>query len=252
MHILIANDDGIFAPGIRALSKAAARAGHRVSVFAPDSQRSAASHSISIDRRLRATRVDYDGLDAWSVNGTPADCVRLGLYLLGKDRPDCVLTGVNNGPNRGAAILYSGTVGSAMEGSLCGVPAVAVSLCGHLNKDFEIAAELGVRCAEWAMEHPLPRGEVYNLNVPYGERILGVRAAAVSREYIFEPAYDESPEGYQMIDGADVLPETNPDSDLLLTRAGYAALSIIRWNMLADTPMPALDGLEAKFRAYAR
>lgn len=105
MHILIANDDGIFAPGIRALTAEAVRAGHRVSVFAPDSQRSAASHAITVSRPLHAAPVEYGGVSAWSVDGTPADCVRLGLYLLRDDAPDCVLTGINNGANRGAAIL---------------------------------------------------------------------------------------------------------------------------------------------------
>lgn len=247
MHILIANDDGIFAPGIRALAAAVTAAGHRATVFAPDAQRSAVSHAITLARPLHAAPVEYGGIPARAVDGTPADCVRLGLYLLRDDRPDCVLTGVNNGANRGAAIVYSGTVGAAMEGSLCGVPAVAVSLCSHLDRDYELAARLGVKTAEWAAAHPLPRGEIYNLNVPYAPQVLGVRAATVSNEYIFTSRYAEGADGYRMIEGEDVLPETDPDSDLLVTRAGYAALSIISWNMLANTPMPALDELEAEF-----
>lgn len=247
MHLLIANDDGIFAPGIRALSTEAVRAGHRVTVFAPETQRSAASHALTIARALRAEPVEYGGIRAYSVNGTPADCVRLGLFLLGEDRPDCVLTGINNGPNRGAAILYSGTVASAMEGSLCGVPGVAVSLCTLLDRDFEVAARLGVKTAEWAVAHPLPRGEIYNLNVPYGVPVLGIRAASVSNEYIFSPMYEENAEGYWMARGADIVPETEPDSDLLLTEAGYASLSVIGWNLMSDTPVPDLRELEAKF-----
>ena len=247
MHILIANDDGIFAPGIRALSKAAEAAGHRVTVFAPKEQRSAASHAITLNRALHARSVEYGGTRAFSVDGTPADCARLGLYLLRDDPPDCVLTGVNNGANRGAAIVYSGTVGAAMEGSLCGVPGVAVSLCSHLDRDYECAARLGVMTAEWAVAHPLPRGEIYSLNVPYGPEIRGLRAATVSNEYIFSPVYAAEDGGYRMIQGRDLVPETDENSDLLVTEAGYAALSIIRWNMLADTPMPDLNALEAEF-----
>ena len=182
MHVLIANDDGIFAPGIRALAKAAAAAGHRVTVFAPDEQRSAAGHSFSITKPLHAKPVDYDGIRAFSVDGTPADCARLGLYLLKDDPVDFVLAGINKGANRGAAILYSGTVGAAMEASLCGVPGLAVSLCSHLDRDYEEAAALGVRAMEWAVHHPLPRGEIYNLNVPFGVKIRGVRSASISNE----------------------------------------------------------------------
>ena len=247
MHILIAIDDGIFAPGIRALSKAAEASGHRVTVFAPEEQRSAASHAITLNRALHARRVDYGEMRAFSVDGTPADCVRLGLYLLRDDPPDCVLTGVNNGANRGAAILYSGTVGAAMEGSLCGVPGVAVSLCSHLDRGYAPAARLGVKTAEWAVEHPLPRGEIYSLNVPYGDQIKGLRAATVSNEYIFTPMYASEDGGYRMIQGRDLVPETDEHSDLRVTEAGYAALSILRWNLLADTPLPDLKDLEAEF-----
>lgn len=245
MHVLIANDDGIFAPGIRALSKACAAAGHRVTVFAPDAQRSAAGHGFSIERALHAVPVEYDGLRAYSVDGTPADCVRLGLYLMREDPVDFVLTGINNGANRGAAILYSGTVAAAMEGSLCGVPALAVSLCSHLDRDYEAAAELGVRAMAWAARRPLPRGEIYNLNVPYGAPIRGVRAATVSNEYIFAPIYvPDGAGGYLFRNGPDVLPETDENSDLLLTNAGYASMSVLTWNLMAGTPVPDLRELE--------
>lgn len=248
MHILIANDDGIFAPGIRALAKAAKAAGHRVTVFAPDSQRSAASHAFTLKKPLCAMPVEYeDGITAYAVDGTPADCVRLGLYLTREDGVDCVLSGINNGSNRGAAILYSGTVGAALEGSLCGVPALAVSLCGYLDRGFEPAAQLGVRTLEWAMKHPLPRGEVYNLNVPYGVEVKGVKSATVSYEFITEALYDELPDGsYVTRDADEGLPETDENSDLNVTNDGYASLSIITWNMLSNTPMPSLKDLNGE------
>ena len=244
MHVLIANDDGIFAPGIRALAKAAAAAGHRVTVFAPDEQRSAAGHSFSITKPLHAKPVDYDGIRAFSVDGTPADCARLGLYLLKDDPVDFVLAGINNGANRGAAILYSGTVGAAMEASLCGVPGLAVSLCSHLDRDYEEAAALGVRAMEWAVHHPLPRGEIYNLNVPFGVKIRGVRSASISNEYIFPPDYlPDGAGGYVLAEEQDALPETDPNSDLNLTNAGYASMQVLTWKLLSDTPMPDLSDL---------
>lgn len=244
MHFLIANDDGISAPGIRALALAAREAGHRATIFAPDGPRSAMSHALTLTRPLNMKKVDFDGMEAYSVDGTPADCVRLGLYALREDKPDCVLSGVNNGANRGAAIAYSGTVGAAREGSLCGTTSVAVSLCSLLSRDFEIAARWGIRTAEWAVKNPLPRGEIYNLNVPYGMEPIGLRSASVSNEFIQRPLYVQSEKGYQLIDDTDVLPETDENSDLNLTNAGFASLSIITWNFLSATPMPALKQLE--------
>lgn len=248
MHILIANDDGIFAPGIRALANAAVQAGHRVTIFAPDSQRSAASHGLAIGKPLRVQPVEYDGgIPAYAVDGTPADCVRLGLYLTREDPVDCVLSGVNNGANRGAAILYSGTVAAAMEASLCGTPGVAVSLCSFRNEGFDEAARLGVKTAEWAMEHPLPRGEIYNLNVPRRDEVLGIRSATVSNEFIVPAMYTLQEDGSYVLcdDDVPMIPSA-ADSDFNLTRAGYASLSILTWNMLAATPMPELNELNAR------
>ena len=249
MHILISNDDGIFAPGILALARAARQAGHRVTIFAPDSQRSAASHGLSIAKPLRARKVEYENdIPAWAVDGTPADCVRLGLYLTREDPADCVLSGVNNGANRGAAILYSGTVAAAMEASLCAVPAVAVSLCSFQAEGFEQAAYLGVKTAEWAMEHPLPRGEIYNLNVPRREPVLGVRSATVSPEFIGPACYVPQEDGSYLLNDRDapMLP-SGADSDYNLTHAGYASLSILSWNLLANTPMPDLRALNEEY-----
>lgn len=244
MHILISNDDGIFADGIRALVKEAIRAGHRVTVFAPDSQRSAASHSLSIARPLCAQSVEYeDGVQAYSVNGTPADCVRLGLFLTQDDPVDFVLSGINNGSNRGAAIVYSGTVGAAMEAALCEVPAVAVSLCGHDCSDYTEAARLGVKTMEWAVNHPLPRGEVYNLNVPGNVYGCSIRSATVSNDYMAAPMYEQTAQGYVLVDRGMPIPESSADSDLMITKAGDASLSIISWNMLSSTSMPDLVDL---------
>lgn len=251
MHILISNDDGIFADGIRALVKEALKAGHRVTVFAPDSQRSAASHSLSIARPLRALPVDYEeGAKAYSVNGTPADCVRLGLFLTKDDPVDFVLSGINNGSNRGAAIIYSGTVGAAMEASLCETPAVAVSLCGHDCTDYAEAARLGVKTMEWAVNHPLPRGEIYNLNVPGNVQGCCIRSATVSNDYMAAPMYEQTAEGYVLVDRGMPIPESSADSDLMITKAGDASLSVISWNMLANTPMPNLEDLNREVAAH--
>ena len=242
MHIMLTNDDGIFAPGLQELSKVAVAAGHRVTIFAPDSQRSAASHSITLSRPLRPERVPYGGVAAWAVNGTPADCAKLGLYLMRRDLPDIVISGINKGPNRGAATLYSGTVAAALEASISGVPGLAVSLCAFRDEGYEHAAKLGIRTAEWAMRNPLSSGEIYNLNVPYGAKPLGVRAALLSKEFFFEPAYDETDDGYVIADLPNKLPE-EADTDTVLTKAGYASLSILSWNLQAATARPDIGEL---------
>lgn len=243
MHILLTNDDGIFAPGLRALAKAIVAAGHRATVFAPDSQRSAVGHAITIYDPIRVERVEFCGMEAYAVNAMPADCARLGLYILRNDPPDCVLSGVNRGANRGAAILSSGTVAAAMEASLCGVPGIAVSRSGKMEDGFGPAAELGARLAAWAVKHPLPRGEIYSLNVPHGAEPLGVRAATHCYDYIFEPTYQREDGGWRMVVGPNILPETEANSELSLNRAGYASLSILSWNIHADTPLADIDEL---------
>lgn len=240
MHILIVNDDGIHAPGIRALVSAACAAGHRVTVYAPDSQRSAASHAITLEQPLRAVECNVFGPDvrAFAVNGTPADCAKFGIFLEKENTDfDFVLSGINNGPNRGAATLYSGTVGAAMEASLCGYPAMAVSLCAHEDKNFEISAGLAVRVMEWAAGKPrLKTGEIYNLNVPYTDTMPEVRAAAVSSEYIFNPVYTKQADGsYVFVRGKDLLPYEE-NGDTTLTKSGYASLSILTWNLQGAMP----------------
>ena len=244
MHILISNDDGIFAPGLLCLAKAIKAAGHRVTVFAPDGQRSAISHAISLIKPLNMQKVDYaDGIDAYAVDGSPADCVRLGVYYLRNDRPDIVLSGINNGSNRGCAILYSGTIGAAMEGAMNNITSMAVSLCSFANDKYEAAAELAASSLEWLKNNPLPRGEIYNLNVPYDVEIKGVKAASVSYEFMYYSEFTQNEDGsYQLVLDSDSPPETDENSDFLVTEAGYASMSVITWNMLSATPMPSLKG----------
>lgn len=239
MHVLIVNDDGINAAGIRALTDYALRRGHEVTVYAPDTQRSAASHCITLNAPLRVTPLDaYVGnARAFAVNGSPADCASLGIFREHKKHPiDFVLSGVNNGHNRGAATLYSGTVGAAMEASLGGIGALAVSLCSHEDRDYDIAAELGVRVMEWAARHPLPRGCIYNLNVPFVDYMPEVKPATVSTEYIFEPSFAENADGtYAFKRGVDLYTPA-PDSDTAIIEAGFASLSVLTWNLFHSVP----------------
>lgn len=173
MKILISNDDGIFAPGIAALVKAFSDAGHEVFVCAPDSQRSAASHSLSIHKPITVKEREFPGAaKAYAIGGTPADCVKLGLMVLCPEA-EAVVSGVNKGYNVGTDILYSGTVAAAMEGAICGRPALAISQMER-REDFSRAAELAVQMFGKLMENPLAPLSVLNVNYPQCDTIKGL------------------------------------------------------------------------------
>lgn len=242
MHILISNDDGIFAPGIQALAKAAASAGHRVTVYAPDGQRSASAHSVTLHDAIRVRRVDMDCAEAYSVSGTPADSARIGLYCLRDHRPDFMLSGINCGPNRGDAITYSGTIGAALEGTMAGVPSMAVSLCSFQDCGYDPAARLAVRMMEWAVKNPLPRGELYNLNIPEGDIIRGVRRTVVPNSFQIQPAYIDDGDGnYFFAQGKEELMMMDESEETRLIREGYATLSILTWNLDTRKPIAGIE-----------
>ena len=250
MHFLITNDDGIRAEGLRQLVRAALAKGHRVTVCAPDRERSAVSHALSISGALHVREVDVEGARGYETDGTPADCARLGVYLLRNDAPDLVISGINRGPNLGGACIYSGTVNAAMEASMSGTPALAASLCAYNTHEYAAAAKLAVRVAEWMLAHPLPRGALYNLNVPAlpYEEIRGVRAAKLASTYLDSPCYVETDtaEGrlYSYIHGVDSVAVNDPETDVMLTRAGYASLTQLTWDMRLNAPDPDPSDIE--------
>jgi 5'-nucleotidase len=162
--ILVTNDDGIHSPGLTALVRALAEMA-RVIVVAPDRERSAASHSLTLNSPLRAAEIRPD---TFIVDGTPTDCVNLGIHGLLESRPDLVVSGINRGANLGEDITYSGTVSAAMEALLMGVPAFAISQAGPavLQEDFISAARFAVKLAGMVTTHGLPVDTFLNVNVP--------------------------------------------------------------------------------------
>jgi len=169
LRILISNDDGVFAEGIRTLANESAQRGHKVTVVCPDQERSATGHGLTLHSPIRAERADElfsDGVTAWGCNGTPADCVKLALFELLKEKPDLVLSGINHGPNLGTDIFCSGTVAAALEGTLEGLPALAVSIASFQWKDFKFAGELALDIAEESLEKGWPPKLLLNLNIP--------------------------------------------------------------------------------------
>jgi len=168
MRVLITNDDGISSPGLVALVRAFQRSAETY-VVAPEHERSATGHAITLHKPLRAHPAAIPGspVRAWATNGTPADCVALGvLDLLEGRRPDVVLSGINVGPNIGRDLTYSGTVSGAMEGAIFGVPSIAVSIGAFRDPIFVVAAEFAVHLARTMLERGLPDDTLLNVNVP--------------------------------------------------------------------------------------
>jgi 5'-nucleotidase len=169
MHILISNDDGIFALGIRTLANTLADAGHRITVVCPDRERSATGHGLTLHKPIRVEQIDsvfHPAVQAWACSGTPSDCVKLALGTLLETPPDMVCSGINHGSNLGTDILYSGTVSAAMEGVMEGLPSIAFSLASFSSQDFQPAANFARTLLHQLETHPLPRLMLLNVNVP--------------------------------------------------------------------------------------
>jgi 5'-nucleotidase len=160
--ILVSNDDGIGAPGLKALAEALEPLG-RIVVVAPDRERSAVGHSLTLHRPLR---LDELRPDWYAVDGTPTDCVHLGVHGVLDRMPDLLVAGINHGPNLGDDLTYSGTVGVALEGTLFGIPSIAVSLVARSGFHFGPAGEVARLLAEKVAEEGLPEGTLLNVNVP--------------------------------------------------------------------------------------
>jgi len=166
LHILLTNDDGIHAPGLWAMFHAL-ESMHQLAVVAPERERSAVGHSITLHKPLRAFQVTVNGGDqGWAVTGTPVDCVKLSMLELLDDKPDLVVSGINAGANTGINLNYSGTVAAAREAAVYGVPALAVSIQGADAPDYDAAARFIARLIPRVMTAGLPRGVFLNVNLP--------------------------------------------------------------------------------------
>lgn len=193
-RILISNDDGCQAPGLRALARALGEF-YALDVVAPDRNRSGASHSLTLSRPLRAHRHD-DGV--WCVDGTPSDCVHLALTGLLAEKPQLVVSGINDGANLGDDVLYSGTVAAAMEGRHLGRPAIALSNVSRNPQHFETAARVAVLLVQRLLDAPLPGDTILNVNVPDlpWSELRGIVTTRLGRRHLAEQTVrDHDPRG---------------------------------------------------------
>jgi 5'-nucleotidase len=223
-NILVTNDDGIAAPGLRALV-AALEGLAEVFVVAPDRERSAAAQSLTL---LEPVFYSSVAEREWAVEGTPADAVIVALNKLLPARPDLMLSGINHGGNLGENVYYSGTVAAAMEGCINGIPACAISLTGkRKDPDFSGAAKFARALAELALKEPLPKGVMLNANVPAkwnGEVRLTRQSPKITRNVLKEGT-DPRGRPYVWLSEQQHIEESEPDTDYAAIFAGCISLT---------------------------
>ncbi|AEG60463.1 5'/3'-nucleotidase SurE [Desulforamulus ruminis] len=231
MRVLISNDDGIYADGIAALRKAMEMVADEVYVVAPDRERSACGHGITVTRPIRAKvhRFKSGQAKGWVVDGTPADCVKLGLESLLEAPPDLVVSGINLGPNLGTDVLYSGTVSAAFEGVINHVPAIAVSLAAWENLDYTVAAEFMKEFVPKVMANPLEPGILLNINVPLNYDGKGIQVTRLARRRyinVFDKRVDPRGKIYFWMAGEPHnLDEDDLETDAAAVNNGYVSIT---------------------------
>lgn len=235
MFIVLTNDDGIFAKGLRAIYKALVSAGHRVQVIAPLSEQSAVGHSITVLNPLRLKEINELEFCGWAVSGTPADCIKLGLVQLLREKPDLVLSGMNAGANVGPDVLYSGTVAAATEAAASGFRALAVSHCSVKHVDVDAYAAFAVKVMAQIPWQSLPGRRVINLNLPscaYAD-FKGL-ALCPQTDVLWRDWYHEhtDPRGrkYWWLDGEIPLDQVRPGTDKYQLEAGWATLTPLKFD----------------------
>jgi len=229
MRILVTNDDGIHSPGLTILAKALGQIGE-VWVVAPDRERTAVAHAVTLHKPLRVHRL---APRVFTVNGTPVDCVNLALLKIMPKPPAMVVSGINKGVNLGDDVMYSGTVSAAMEGTILGVPSIAVSQEGWEEFQFTVGARYAVRVAQLVLSHGLPQETLLNVNVPNRplRSIKGVRITCLSRRRFDDPIIEKrDPHGrtYYWIAGKRVSWSRNKGADHEALKKGCVSITPIR------------------------
>ncbi|MEJ2060150.1 MAG: 5'/3'-nucleotidase SurE [Gammaproteobacteria bacterium] len=248
MHILVSNDDGYQAPGLRCLAESL-KAVAEVTVVAPDRDRSGASNSLTLDQPLRAKLHD-DGFI--SVNGTPTDCVHLAITGLLETEPDMVISGINSGANLGDDVIYSGTVAAAMEGRFLGLPAIAVSQLGPDPQYFETAARAVLEVLERMRSRPLPANTILNINVPDRpwDAVSGIQATRLGHRHKSEPVVGgRDPRGRPIYWVGTAGPEQDAGegTDFGAINAGFISITPLQVDLtLHDRVAPLADWLSGE------
>jgi 5'-nucleotidase len=244
-RILVTNDDGVFSEGIERLASALEPVGE-VFTVAPDQERSAAGHSLTLHSPLRAKRV---GENRWSVDGTPTDAVNWGvLHLLKGRRPSLLFSGINLGLNLGDDVTYSGTVSAAFEGTLIGVPSVAISQEIETGFTFDAAASFAERLARELLVRGLPPGTLVNVNVPAGEPV-GVRVARLGKRRYGETVIEKAdPRGrpYYWIGSTVPVGELEEGTDISAVAEKHISMTPLHLDLTDYRSIERLEGIATK------
>lgn len=246
MRILISNDDGIYSGGIRALTEGLVQ-NNEVYVVAPDRERSATGHSLTLHRPLRLDEVShFRGVKgAYETDGTPSDCIKIAIGAILKEPPDIVLSGINHGPNMGTDVLYSGTVSAAMEGAIFNIPSIAISIAERKPQDFTAAVAFICKLIKLIKEIKFPDRTLLNINIPALplSEIAGVEVTKLGvRPYndYFEKRVDPRGKTYYWLAGEAIEENELPGTDVYAVRNNQISITPVTIHMTNEKMLPEL------------
>lgn len=240
MNVLLTNDDGIYSKGLISLAKMISKIA-KIYIVAPDRERSAISHAITMHKPLRAKKVTIPEMpkhsieQCWKVNGTPSDCVKLAIEALLKNKPDLVLSGINKGANLGTDIMYSGTVSAAIEAAIAGIPAIALSINSYNILNYDYPIKFVKKLCKKMRENYLP-DIILNINIPYlaKHKIKGVYITYLGqRKYknVFVKRKDPRGKVYYWLAGDVVETTEDVGSDIWAVRNGYISITPLHFDL---------------------
>lgn len=252
--ILVTNDDGITAPGIRNLVESVADLGDVV-VVAPDSHQSGMGHAITISNILRIAPHDFGmaGVEAHKTSGTPVDCVKLAIYKILKRKPDVLLSGINHGSNASINVIYSGTMSAAVEGALEGIPSVGFSLCDFAeDADFRASRDVVRTVTKQVLAHGTPKGTCLNVNIPKlaPEDVKGLRVCRQAAGHwadSFEERQAPGGRTYYWMTGNFTDIDKGEDTDEWALRNGYVSVVPVHYDLTAHHAIAELNQWDLRF-----
>ncbi len=236
--LLITNDDGIHAPGLKHLWQSVHEWAD-TAIVAPSSEKSGSGLSITWTRPLMVKSIPWEGASAWSVSGTPADCVKMAIHMIIKRKPDLIISGINRGSNSGRTVLYSGTVGGVIEGALKGIPGIAFSFSDVEPPSLEATKSYISPLIQYVLKHPMPAATFLNVTFPVNceQGVKGFKLARQGKGYwVEDPEQRIHPEGtpYYWLGGRWGGCEEDPESDVAYAEQGYVTAAPIHVGDLTD------------------
>ncbi len=253
MRILLTNDDGINAAGLYELYLRLKRK-FEVAVCAPEAEQSAIGHAITLSKPLRVKKISKNnGFFGYAIDGTPADCVKIAVRCILKNKPDLIISGINHGPNLGSDIMYSGTVSAATEGTILGIPSMAFSLTAYENQNFSVAADFACTMANLIKKTMLPDGVLLNINVPAisKSRIKGVMFTKQGRSlYKEEFVKRVDPRGrvYYWLTGKARWLKKPADSDIRAIERNFISITPLHLDLTDYNFLNQLNKIKLKIR----